>query len=168
MKVHSSHTYAATPDIVLAMMTDPEVLVAKYTELGHRDIAILEHAVEDGAVTVRSRRSVPMDVPGFAKRFLSPMNRVEQHDHWDAPAGDRSRTGTWQVNAKGVPVKVGGTLRIAPGTKRTTVVEISGEVTSSVPLVGGKLADFVGGDVQRTLAAEEAFNDAYLVKRRSR
>jgi hypothetical protein len=164
MKVQSTHTYAATPDTVLAMMTDPEVLTAKYTELGHRDITILEHTVDAGAVTVRSRRSVPMDVPGFAKRFLSPMNSVEQDDHWDPPAGDRSRTGTWQVSAKGVPVKVGGTLRITPGSKGTTVVEIRGEVTSSVPLVGGKLASFVGGDVQRTLAAEEAFNDDYLAQ----
>lgn len=163
MKVHSTHTYAAAPDAVLAMMTDPDVLTAKYTALGHRDITIVEHIVEGGAVTVRSRRSVPMEVPGFAKRFLSPMNSVEQHDHWDPPAADKSRTGTWQVNAKGVPVNVGGTLRISPGSKRgTTVVEIRGEVTSSVPLVGGKLASFVGGDVQRTLAAEEAFNDEHL------
>lgn len=162
MNVHSTHTYAAAPDAVLAMMTDPEVLTAKYASLGHRDITIVEHTVDGGAVTVRSRRNVPMDVPGFAKRFLSPMNSVEQFDRWDPPAPDRSRTGTWKVSAKGVPVSVGGTLRITPGPKKTTVVEIDGEVASSVPLVGGKLAGFVGGDVQRTLADEEAFNDGYL------
>ena len=31
-----------------------------------------------------------------------------------------------------------------------------------MPLVGGKLASFIGVDVQRTLHAEEAFNDGYL------
>jgi hypothetical protein len=162
VKVHSKHTYAAAPDAVLEMMTDPDVLTAKYTALGHRDITILEHTVDGGAVSVRSRRNVPMDVPGFAKRFLSPMNSVEQHDRWDPPGKDRSRTGTWQVNAKGVPVNVGGTLRITPGPKKTTVVEIDGEVSSSIPLIGGKLASFIGGDVQRTFAAEEAFNDQHL------
>lgn len=167
MKVSSTHTYAASAEIVFQMMTDPDVLTTKYEDLGHRDIRVTEHGEDDdGAVTVRSRRSVPMDVPGFAKRFLSPMNTVEQHDHWTAPAADRSRTGTWEVSARGVPVAARGTLRITPGKKRTTVVEVSGEVRSSVPLVGGKLAAFVAGDVQRTLSAEEAFNDAYLERRR--
>jgi hypothetical protein len=168
MKVSSTHTYAAPPDAVLSMMTDPDVLTAKYTALGHRDVRITEHVVDEGAVTVSSRRSVPMEVPGFAKRFLSPMNTVEQHDHWAAPAADGSRTGSWQVIAKGVPVAVAGTLRIAPGPKGTTTVRIEGEVTSSVPIVGGKLAGFVAGDVERTLAAEEAFNDEYVAGRGKR
>lgn len=167
MQVHSTHTYAATPTTVFTMMTDPDVLTAKYTSLGHGDVRIIEHTVDGDTVTIRSKRRVPMEVPGFAKRFLSPMNTVEQLDRWDAADADGSRTGTWQVSAAGVPVTAGGTLRIAPGPKRTTVVEIAGQVTSSVPLVGGKLAGFVADDVQRTLAAEEAFNDEHLAARRS-
>ena len=66
------------------------------------------------------------------------------------------------MNAKGVPVAAGGTLRLMPDKNGTTTVEITGEVKSSVPLVGGKLALFVGVDVQRTLHAEEAFNDGNL------
>lgn len=165
MRVNSSHTYAASPEDVFTMMTDPGVLTAKYESLGHRDIEITEHSVDaGGAVTVASRRSVPMDVPGFAKKLLKPMNTVEQQDEWNAPAADGSRTGTWRVKAAGVPVDVGGTLHLSPGKKkRATVVEISGEVRSSVPIIGGKLAGFIGGDVQRTLGAEEEFNDGHLV-----
>ena len=162
MKVASVHTYAAPADVVFAMMTTPQVLTEKYTALGHSGITILDHSEHGGAVEVRSRRTVPMEVPGFAKRFLSPTNSVEQHDRWDAPAKDGSRRGTWEVNARGVPVTAGGTLRLTPGQRGTTVVEIAGDVTSSVPLVGGKLASFVGADVERTLHAEEAFNDRYL------
>ncbi|MGB8857727.1 MAG: DUF2505 domain-containing protein [Ilumatobacteraceae bacterium] len=166
MKVASTHSYAATPDVVFAMMTTPAVLTEKYAALGHKDMKMLEHSDVDGEVSVRSRRSVPMEVPGFAKRFLSPMNSVEQRDHWHAPDADRVRVGTWEVQAKGVPVSAGGTLRLAPGPGRTTIVEIVGEVKSSVPLLGGKLASFVGADVQRTLEAEEAFNDGYLARRK--
>lgn len=162
MKVASTHTYAAPADVVFAMMTTPDVLTQKYTALGHSGITILEHSTSGTTVAVRSRRTVPMDVPGFAKRFLSPTNSVEQHDRWGAPAKDGTRTGTWEVNARGVPVSAGGTLRLMPDKNGTTVVEITGEVKSSVPLVGGKLASFVGVDVQRTLHAEEAFNDGYL------
>lgn len=162
MKVASTHQYAAPPDVVFAMMTTPEVLTEKYTALGHHDVHILEHSDDGGEVSVRSRRSVPMEVPGFARKFLSPTNSVEQRDRWHAAAHDGSRSGTWEVQAKGVPVSAGGTLRLAPGAGRTTIVEIAGEVKCSVPLLGGKLAAFVGGDVQRTLAAEEQFNDGWL------
>lgn len=165
MKVASTHQYAAPPDVVFAMMTTPEVLTEKYTALGHHDVHILEHTDDGGEVSVRSRRSVPMEVPGFAKKFLSPTNSVEQRDHWQPPAADGSRTGTWEVQAKGVPVSAGGALRLAPGAGRTTTVEITGEVKCSVPLLGGKLATFVGGDVQRTLDAEEQFNDGWLAAR---
>lgn len=165
MKVHSSHTYPAAPERVFAVMTDPEVLHRKYEALGHRDVEVVDHVVAAGEVTVRTHRSVPMSVPGFAKRFLAPMNDVEQRDHWNAPGPDGARTGTWEVTARGVPVSVGGTLRLAPDGRGATVVEIDGEVRSSVPLVGGKLADLVGGDVTRTIEGEEAFNSLVLGRR---
>ncbi len=166
MKVTSTHIYDAPPDVVLAMMTDPEVLTAKYESLGHRDVRITEHVVDEGAVTVASKRSVPMDVPGFANRFLSPMNTVEQRDEWGPPGTDGSCEGSWRVHAAGVPVAVGGTQRLTPGTEQgTTKVEIVGEVTSTVPIIGGRLAGFVGGDVERTIDAEEDFNDGWLADR---
>lgn len=167
MKVASTHTYAAPPDVVFAAMTSPDVLVEKYTALGHRDIRIIDHDEHAGRVRIHSRRSVPMEVPGFARRFLSPMNTVEQRDEWDAPGRDGTRSGTWEVTAKGVPVRAGGTLLLEPARAGGTVVTVAGEVSSSVPLVGGKLASFVGGDVTRTLHAEEEFNDAHLAAERA-
>jgi len=47
--------------------------------------------------------------------------------------------------------------------QRATAVEIAGEVSCSIPFVGGKLASYVGANVERTMRAEEEFNDTYLV-----
>jgi Protein of unknown function (DUF2505) len=165
MQVTSRHVYAAPPDAVFAVMTTPEALVEKYTALGHRDVTIIERSERGGAVRVTSRRKVPMDVPGFAKRFVKPLNTVEQTDEWQAPSAKGERHGTWKVSAAGVPVSVGGTLHLAAAPKGRTVVEISGDVTCGIPLVGGKLASFVGGDVERTMHGEEEFNDRYLAGR---
>ena len=56
--------------------------------------------------------------------------------------------------------------RITPGEQPgTTVVRVDGEVRSSVPIVGGELAGFVGGDLERTIAAEEDVDDAHLADR---
>ncbi len=150
------------------VLTDPDVATAKYTSLGHQDVRVVEHTVRNDTVVLRSTRSVPMEVPGFAKRFLSPMNSVRQCDRWGAPDADGERVGTWEVAAAGVPVGVHGTLRLTPGPGAHTTVEISVDITCSIPLVGGRLADFVGNDVVRTVSAEEAFNDARLATRAAR
>lgn len=161
MKVVSSHTYAASPEQVFAVMTTPDVLVDKYRALGHKDVTILEHQETESLVTVHSRRGVPMDVPGFAKKVLKPVNTVEQRDLWNAAGPDGARNGTWEVTARGVPVKVGGTLKLVP-VPGGTRVDITGDVSCSLPLVGGKIASLVGADVERTMHGEEEFNDARL------
>lgn len=162
MKVTSRHTYAAAPAVVFGAMTAPDVLIEKYTALGHQDVKIVERTESDGVVRIRSRRKVPMEVPGFAKRFLNPLNTVEQTDEWQAPTAKGERRGTWKVSASGVPVSVGGTLHLVAASKGRTVVEIAGDVTCSIPLIGGKLAAYVGSDVERTMHAEEDFNDSWL------
>jgi Protein of unknown function (DUF2505) len=165
MKVASSHTYTAPADLVFQVMTTPDVMVAKYQALGHHDVRVVEHKEELGIVSIRTRRGVPMEVPGFAKRFFSSVNVVEQHDEWDPVLPDGSRCGIWQVTARGVPVTVGGQLRLSPTDDGRTIVEVTGDVVCPMPLVGAKIAAFVGDDVQATMHAEEAFIDGYLGER---
>ena len=164
MKVASTHTYSAAPAVLFASMTTPDVLIAKYTALGHQDVTIVEWTESAGVVRVTSKRKVPMEVPGFAKRFLNPLNTVEQTDEWQPATAKGERHGTWKVSASGVPVSVGGTLHLVAAPKGRTVVEIAGDVSCSIPLVGGKLASYVGADVERTMRAEEEFNDTYLAR----
>ena len=164
MKVASTHTYAARPDVVFDVMTSPDVVQAKYQALGHQDVRIIERSERAGIISIRTRRGVPMDVPGFAKRFLSSVNVIEQHDEWDPVMPDGARWGIWQVTARGVPVTTGGQMRLAPTADGGTIVEITGEVLCPMPLVGGKIASFVGEHVERTMRAEEALVDGYLVE----
>jgi len=161
MKVASTHTYAAPPEVVFAVMTSPEVLVAKYEALGHLDVKIVEHTARAGITVVRSRRGVRLVVPTFAKRFFEPITLVDQHDEWDPPQDDGSRAGIWQVIARGVPVTTGGHLLLTP-VADGTIVEIAGEVTCPMPIVGGRIATFLAADVERTMQEGAAFLDGYL------
>ncbi len=164
MKVSSRHTYSAPAAAVFAAMTSPDVLIEKYTALGHQDVKIIERTELAGIVRVTSRRKVPMEVPGFAKRFLNPLNTVEQTDEWQPATAKGERHGTWKVSASGVPVSLGGTLHLVAAGKGRTVVEMTGEVSCSIPFLGGKLASHVGADVEGTMRAEEEFNDSYLAR----
>jgi hypothetical protein len=143
-------------------MTSPDVLLAKYSALGHVDVKVVEHTERAGIISIRSRRGVPMDVPGFARRFFSSVTVVEQHDEWDPMMPDGTRWGIWQVTARGVPVTTGGQIHLCRSPGGGTIVEVTGEVLCPMPIVGGKIAAFVGDDVERTVHAEEAFLDGYL------
>ena len=166
MKVASTHIYSAPADVVFDVMTSPSVVVAMYAALGHVDVKVIEHSECAGITSVRSRRGVAMDVPLFAKRFFDPVNLVDQHDEWDPPMPDGSRWGIWQVSARGVPVTAGGQMRLGPTPDgRGTVVEMTGEVTCPMPIVGSRIATLVGDEVERTMHATEAFIDGYLRER---
>ncbi len=143
-------------------LTSPDVMVAKFTALGHEDVKVLQRSEQAGLLSVRTRRGVPMDVPAYARRYFGPVTMVEQHEDWDPIAPDGSRSGIWQVSARGVPVTTGGQLRLSPAPDGGTLVEVSGEVVCPMPFVGGKIAAFVGADVERTMGAEAAFLDGYL------
>jgi hypothetical protein len=158
----ATHRYDHPADAVFALLTDFEAVKEKYEALGHRDVALVRRdAGDDGSVTMVTTRVVPMEVPGFAKKFLKPANSVTQTDAWGAAGADGVRTGTYSVEAKGVPVTLGGTLRLAPDADGCTN-EIRTTITSKVPLVGGKLADFVGGDARKAVEHEYRWTAARL------
>jgi hypothetical protein len=158
MEIGTTQHYGASVEAVLAHLTDPEVLAAKYASMGHEHLEVVEHAVApDGAVRLRTRRQVPVDVPAFARKFLSPKSTVEQLDDWEAPSADGSRRGRWTVTSKGVPVEMGGTMTLRPAGDGCDE-EVRGTVRCTVPLVGGKLASFVGGEAQRSMERDLAYH----------
>ena len=157
------HHYDHPADRVFAALTDFDVVKAKYERLGHGDVTLVERREGDGgAVTLVTRRIVPLDVPAFAKRVLSPKNTVVQTDSWSAPDGRGVRTGTFSVVAKGVPVNVGGTLRLEPEGETACVNTIEAHVDCKIPLVGGKIADFVSADTRKAVDHEETWTTQHL------
>jgi hypothetical protein len=164
MRLQARHDYDAEPGEVFAMLTDEAFLRAKLADRGDTAVEVLESGPVPGGFRIVTRRTVALEVPGFAKRFLRPTNTVTQTDAWSDPDGDGSRTGTWRVEASGVPVTMTGTMTLTGGPGRS-VEDIDGEVSSPVPLVGGRLATLVGRTAAENLAAEHAFARRWLAAR---
>ena len=164
MRLHARHDYEADPAEVFAMLTDEAFLRAKLEARGDTDVRVLECGPGPDGFRIVTRRMVALEVPGFARRFLRPANAVTQTDVWSDPDADGGRTGTWQVEASGVPVTMTGTMTLT-GTSRRSVEEIDGDVRSTVPFVGGQLAAFVGRAAVDNLVAEHAFARRWLAAR---
>ena len=167
MRLHLRYDYPSSPEQVYAMLIDPEYVRAKAEHAGDTDVVIEESGPSADGFRLVSRRTVALDVPGFAKKLLSPKNVLTETDVWAEPAADGSRSGTWQVEAKGVPVAMSGTTTLSPRPDGGTVGEIDGEVTSSVPLIGGKFASFVAKEAEVDLNRDHEFAVRWLKERTS-
>jgi hypothetical protein len=163
MEFTAQHSYEHPPDAVFAALTDFDAVKAKYESVGQRDVQLVQRdESDDGSVTLVTTRVVPLDVPGFAKRFLSPSQTVTQTDEWAPPSADGSRRGTFRVEAKGTPVSVRGTLELAPvGQAASTNVSVV-TIECKVPLVGGRIADFVAKDTRAAVDHEQTWLQAHL------
>lgn len=160
MDLRTEHHYPAGPDAVFGMLTDPAFLRAKLEARGDTDVEVVECAPTADGYRIVTRRKVAMDVPGFARKVLNPTNTVTQTDVWSAADGG-VRSGTWRVEAAGVPVTMSGTMSLA-ATPDGCVEVIEGVVRSAVPLVGGRLEKLVGGTAGRNLQEEHDFARRWL------
>jgi hypothetical protein len=161
MGTRASHTFDHPIDKVWAMFTDVDSHVAKFEGMGHREVDVLDFTAEDGQVFVKIRRVVELDLPGFTKRFLKPVNTITTVDRWEA-RDDGTYGGTFTADATGAPVTVSGTTRLRPeGTGRTDYV-ITVDLKVDVPLVGGRISSWAQGNVDRQLHEEFAAGEAWL------
>jgi hypothetical protein len=163
MQFNAIHKYQHAADEVFAALTDFEAVKSKYEAVGQSEVQLVRRDQgDDGSLTLVTTRVVPLELPGFARKVLSPKQLVTQTDVWSAPDGSGRRTGTFVVEAKGTPVRVQGTLELAPhgsnGCTNTTEVTVE----CKVPLIGGKIADLVANDTRRALDHEQSWMSEHL------
>ena len=90
MEFTVDQSYDHTADAVFTALTDFAAVTAKYEAAGQREVTLVRRDVDDdGSITLVSTRVVPLDVPGFAKKFLSPTQTVTQTDEWGPPEAGR-------------------------------------------------------------------------------
>jgi len=165
MEFTADHSYDHPAGTVFAALTDFDAVKAKYESVDQRDVQLVSRDEgDDGSVSLVTTRVVPLDVPGFAKKFLSPSQTVTQTDSWEAADSDGSRRGTFEVAAKGTPVSVRGTLHLASTGKGSCTNESVVTIECRVPLVGGKIADFVAKDTRRAVDHEQTWLREHLAQ----
>ncbi len=150
--IETTHVYSQDSDALYEHFLDEAAVTAKHEKLGARRVEILEWSVDDEGAELVFQREVPIEVPGFLRRFLQPWNTVTQREHWTIEDPGLYHADL-EVEIENVPVTIGGTLDIG-STDDGCVNDIVLSVRSGVPLVGGKLADFVAGDSRRLIDAE--------------
>ena len=162
MKMQIDHHYDADVETVYALISNPDFIEHKYAAIGGRDVAVDRSDGDDGSVEVVTKRTVTVDLPGFAKKVLTPSQTTIQHETWAPANGKGERSCTYFVEAHGAPSRIEGTHTLSAAPDGGTDHRIEIEIKVSIPLIGGKLEKFAGETGREDLAAQFAFTDEAL------
>jgi len=150
MKVHVKHALKADLASVFKLCTEQKSQEAIYAGLGGSDVKIRR---EGRAPNVRLHisRKEPANPPAAIRRIVPGVNEVSHTEVWTTE-GDGFEADI-VVEIKGVPVKIVGTKSLQP-EKGGCRVEWKFDVTCGIPLLGGLIASFAGGEIEQKLERE--------------
>lgn len=150
MKVHVKHGLKADVASVFKLCTEQKSQEAIYAGLGGSDVKIKR---EGRAPNVRLRisRKEPANPPAVIRRIVPSVNEVSHTEVWTTE-GDGHEADI-VVEIKGVPVKIVGTKSLRP-EKGGCSVDWNFDVTCGIPLLGGVIASFAGGEIAEKLERE--------------
>jgi hypothetical protein len=150
MKVHVKHTLKTDVGSVFKLCTEQKSQEAIYAGLGGSDVKIRR---EGRAPNVRLHisRKEPANPPAALRRVVPSVSEVSHTEVWTTE-GDGHEADI-VVDIKGVPVKIVGTKSLQP-EKGGCGVEWKFDVTCGIPLLGGMIASFAGGEIEQKLERE--------------
>lgn len=140
MALNASTTLPYDTRTVLGVFTDEGFVRHMSEYVGGSLESLTVDGDTSGPFTLTAVRTMPTDrLPDMARKFVGETLSVTQTEQWGAPSADGSREAKLEMTVAGVPLNVAAVQRLIPqGTD--TVVDLQGNVTSSVPFLGGKIA----------------------------
>jgi hypothetical protein len=152
--ISSRAQFAADPARVYAMMTDRGYLEQVC-------VASQSTAYEVSVTGTTTKTSRTLKAPASAAKFTGPELTVLEEVSWKAEEADGSRRGAVKLTVAGQPVAMNGTMTIAPGGPGS-VVELTGQLKVSIPLLGKKLEESAAPGVLAGFRTQQEVGDRWL------
>lgn len=152
---------------VHGVLIDKDYLRDRLDALGGDGAELVEHSETDDGVHLRVRQAVHADdLPSVARTVVGGDVKIDRSETWRRE-DDGHFTGEVAAAIPGVPCTITGSMWLhdVDGSEGTSEFVVEGSVKVSVPLVGGKLEDFVTEQVEKLLAAEENYAAEWLTRR---
>src|SRR5688500_17148277 len=99
--------------------------------MGETNVQVTVRHDGDRVVLV-NQRDVQRDLPSFAKKLFSPVNRVTQTETWD-PRGD-TPSGSYLLEVRGAPVTIRASFGLRPDGAGSEY-KITYDIKVKVPLI---------------------------------
>ena len=150
MKVHVKHSLKTDVGSAFKLCTEQKSQEAVYAELGGTDVKVKREGRAPN-VKLRISRREPANPPAAIRKFVPATTEVGHTEDWAADG--EGYAADIVVEIKGVPVKIAGTKALR--TERGGCgIEWNFDVTSGIPLLGGLIASYAAGEIEKKLEHE--------------
>ncbi|EID16075.1 DUF2505 domain-containing protein [Mycolicibacterium phlei] len=155
--------YGGTVEQVHRAFREKRYWLARLADSGADDYALQSITFPDGGVDVVTRQTLRSDrLPGLVSQFHRGDLSIVREETWSA-LRDGQATATVKGSIPGAPAALTGTARLVPAGARSRL-ELTVEVEVKVPLVGGKIENFIGGQLADLVTAEQRFTTEWITE----
>jgi hypothetical protein len=156
--------YGGSVEQVHRAFSDERYWFARLTDSGADLYSLDSMTVDaDGGIDVVTTQTLRSDrLPGMVTQFHRGDLSFVREETW-SPVRDGQATARVKGSISGAPATLSGTavLRPSDGGSR---LEFTVEVEVRVPLVGGKIENFIGGQLVDLLIAEQRFTTVWITE----
>ena len=116
----------------------------------------------EGGIDVVTTQVLRRDrLPGVVTQFHPGDLAIVREEMW-SPVGDGKATATVTGAIPGAPVSLTGTAVLEPAGNGGSRLQFTATVEVRIPLVGGKIENFIGSQLVELLIAEQRFTTAWI------
>jgi hypothetical protein len=157
--------YGGSVEQVHRAFSDEQYWLARLADSGADDYSLDSMTVNADGIDVITTQTLRADrLPGIATQFHRGDLRFVREETW-SPIRDGQATATVKGSIRGAPATVTGTAVLAPAkADNGSRMELKATVEVRVPLVGGKIENFIGSQLVDLLIAEQRFTTVWITE----
>ncbi|CAJ1493634.1 DUF2505 domain-containing protein [[Mycobacterium] kokjensenii] len=157
-----SERYPASVEQVYAAFADECYWRARLADSG-ADVVMLDSMTvgADGGVDIVTTQGIHREkLPALAAQFHPGNLEVARHETW-RPVRDGRTRGQVTGQIVGAPAKLAGDAVLEPAAGGCEL-RLTATVQVDIPLVGGKIESFIGGQLAELMTTEQRFTATWL------
>ncbi|MBO0865038.1 MAG: DUF2505 domain-containing protein [Mycobacterium sp.] len=160
-----STDYGATVEEVLQAFSEEDYWLARLADSGADDATLdWMRMGGDGSIDVITTQVLRRDrLPGLVTQFHRGDLRIRREEKWSPITGDRANA-TVAGSILEAPASLTGSAVLMPVESGGAQLKFRATVEVRVPLVGGKLENFIGRQLVEFLIAEQRFTTAWITE----
>lgn len=163
MEITETIEYAASPEAVYAMLTDPEFQKQKCVDLDNQHYDSAVTPAGDGARVVTHREDSTDGMPGAVRSFVGDALKITETYEWAGAGPDGSRTADLLVEVAGAPVAMRARVQLVPEGQGSRL-RLAGDLKASIPLVGRKVEKSAAPAIVHALRSEAQTGRRWLAE----
>lgn len=153
----------ASVDTIMCTFGNENYWRARLAEFTGGTAIVEKLSTQDDTVTVALRLGLVRDkLPKLVTQLRNTDLEMVRHERW-MRAHDGQLRGEVDVTVPGTPLSVTGTALVAP-TGRGSRLDYTATVKVKVPLVGGKIEDYLCGQTVDELHRLQRFTDDWIAE----